>query len=181
MSDGPEEIETAEGGAASPDAIVAELEQKLRDTEARLRAVSKAYADQRAEMTAFRERVEAQDRVRMERKEFEVVSLFLDPVEDLQRSLEAGGGDADALLAGVRMVHQRFVDALTRLGLRPVPGVGAAFDPSVHDAIGTVPVGSADEEGRVLVVAQEGYVHGSKVLRAARVLVGRHEAEAAEA
>ncbi len=179
MSDAPEgEIMTEEPGE-DLSARVDELEQKLRDTEARLRTVSKAYADQKGEMASFRERVESQDKVRIERKEFEVLSLFLDPVEDLKRSIEAGAGDVEGLFVGLRMVHQRFGDVMGRLGMRTIPGVGSAFDPTVHDAIGTLVVPDDAPEGQVVAVAQEGYLHGNKVLRAARVLVGRRAPSAA--
>ncbi len=173
MSDAPEGEIVIEEPGEDLSARVDELEQKLRDTEARLRTVSKAYADQKGEMASFRERVESQDKVRIERKEFEVLSLFLDPVEDLKRSIEAGAGDVEALFVGLRMVHQRFADAMSKLGMRAIPGLGSVFDPTVHDAIGTLVVADDVPEGQVVAVAQEGYLHGSKVLRAARVLVGR--------
>ena len=155
------------------DSRIAELEAKLRDVEGRLRAVSRAYTEQKAEMASFRERQEAQARAQLERREFDLVALFLDPVQDLTRSLEAGAGDAESLVAGVRMVRNRFLDGLEKLGLREVSGVGSRFDPTVHDAISTEIVADASEDGVILAVAEAGYVHGSRTLRAARVVVGK--------
>lgn len=162
-------------------ARLAELDQKLRDTEARLRAVSKAYTEQKAEMAQFRERLDAQGRLALERKEFDVVSIFLDPVQDLQRSIEVGVSDPEAFLEGIRMVRTRFVEGLGRLGLTEVPGVGSRFDPALHDAIGTSPVEDPAEDGVVLSVAEAGYVHRGRVLKAARVIVGRRDGAFADA
>lgn len=155
------------------DARVAELEAKLRDVEGRLRAVSKAYTDQKAEMASFRERQEAQARAQLERKEFDLVALFLDPVQDLTRSLEAGITDPEGFVTGIRMVRNRFADGLEKLGLREVAGVGSRFDPTIHDAISTEIVGDPAQDGVVLAVAEAGYVHGTRTLRAARVVVGK--------
>jgi molecular chaperone GrpE len=170
---------SAEPEVDERDTRIAELEAKLRDTEGRLRAVSKAYADQRAEMNAFRQRMESQDKLRVERKEFEVVQTFFDPVQNLHRSLEAGGGDG--LVEGLRMVHQQFMDALHRLGLERVPGVGAPFDPSVHEAIDTTPVSDPADDGRVVAVHVDGWMVRGRALKPAQVSVGRHVPGSAEA
>lgn len=166
--------------AGDPDpsrARIAELETRLREAEGRLRAVSKAYTDQKNEMHAFRERVEAQAARRLERREFEAVGIFFEPVQNLQRSLEAGIHDPDSFLAGLHMVHAQFVRGLEELGLERVPGVGASFDPNLHEALAVAPVEDPSQDGKVLVVHEDGYRVGSKVLHAAKVVIGRHTGE----
>lgn len=156
------------------DARIAELETKLAETEGRLRAVSKAYADQKSEIGAFRERADLQLRTAIARKEGEVARIFFEPVQNLHRAVTTHTTDVEVLLTGVRMVLDQCTAGLEKLGLRPVPGVGAAFDPTLHEAIGIAPVEDPDQDGRVVTVYVEGYVVGTHVLQTAKVAVGKY-------
>lgn len=175
---GPEEVEqpseAAEAAEPDPASLLAEAGQKLRDTEARLRAVSKAFTVQKAEMEDFRQRVERQEAIRLERREFEVAQTFFEPVQNLRRSLGSATDVPAAFLEGLQLVQQQFDEALLRLGLARVGGVGTRFDPAVHEAIGTAPVQDPAHDGLVLMVHEDGFQVGSKVLQAAKVIIGRH-------
>lgn len=160
------------------DVRVAELEMKLAETESRLRAVSKAYADQRNEITTSRERAEQHLKNMIARKEGEVARIFFEPVQNLQRSLDAHTSDVNSLLTGVRMVLAQCLDGLHKLGLREVPGVGSNFDPNLHEAIGVEDVADAAEDNVVLTVHVTGYSVGAVVLQPAKVIVGRHTGQA---
>lgn len=161
------------------DERIAQLEQQLQDAMGRLRAVSKAFTEQKDEMTAFRERTEAASRLARERREFEVVKAFFDPVQNLKRSIDAGVTDAEAFLSGIRMILHQFSDGLQRLGLEPIPGVGAPFDPKLHEALAVMPVPEAAQDGRVMFVHVDGYMVGGKPIQAAQVVIGKHAPEAA--
>ncbi len=155
------------------DLRLAEMEIKLAETESRLRAVSKAYADQRNEITASRERAESHLKNMIARKEGEVARIFFEPVQNLQRSLEAHTSDTASLLTGVRMVLTQCLDGLHRLGLREVPGVGSNFDPNLHEAIGIEQVADEAEDDTVVTVHLAGYTVGNVVLQPAKVIVGK--------
>ncbi|MCB9665523.1 MAG: nucleotide exchange factor GrpE [Alphaproteobacteria bacterium] len=174
----PDEAAEAEVPADDPVVLAeqraAELAQKLKDTEARLRAVSKAFTDQKGEMAEFRQRVERQEAVRLQRREFEVAQTFFEPVQNLRRSLASATDVPPSFLEGLALVQQQFDEALLRLGLERVAGVGSAFDPGVHEAIGTAPVDDPAHDGLVLMVHEDGFQVGGKVLQAAKVVIGRH-------
>ncbi len=154
-------------------AELAESRKKLREAEARLRTVSKAYTDLEAEMDAFRRRMNVQAEQRVERKSAELVEVFFDPVQNLKRSLAAGDSDTAALMLGLQMFVQQFNDALSRLGLQEVPGVGALFDPAIHEALAVQPVSDAAQDGKVLMVHATGYRVAGKVLQPAQVVIGK--------
>jgi molecular chaperone GrpE len=73
------------------------------------------------------------------------------------------------------MVHAQFMEALQRLGLEEVPGVGTPFSPEMHEAIQAVPVADAEQDGKVLQVYAKGYRLGTRLIRAAKVVVGQNE------
>lgn len=156
------------------------LQGKLDEASARLRAVSKAYKDVQAEMKSFRERMENQARFKAERQAFEQARAFFDPVQNLKRSLENAPEDSP-VRDGLQMVLQQFMVALEKLGMEEIPGVGASFDPKVHEALAITPVTDKDQDGTVLMVHADGYTVQGKVLQAAQVVVGKYQEPAGEA
>lgn len=158
-----------------------ELKRQLEEAQSRLRVVSKGYTELQDEMKAFRARTEQRGQVQAERQVFQIVRVFFDPVQNLKRSLELAGDDAESLREGLRMVLGQFEDGLNKLGLEEVPGVGARFDPNVHEALALSPVLDPEQDGTVLMVHSAGYTVGGKVLQAAQVVVGKHEEAAGEA
>ena len=53
--------------------------------------------------------------------------------------------------------------------------VGAAFDPNLHEALSVAPVTDSTQDGMVIEVFSAGYRVGSRLLKPARVIIGRHE------
>lgn len=156
-----------------------DLEGQLSEAQARLRAVSKKYTEMESDNKAFRERMEARAKFEAEQRRFTMAKAFFDPVMNLERSLEnVPAGDFGQ---GLAMVHQQFVEALRKLGLEEVPGVGATFDPTVHEALGITPVTDPEQDGKVLVVHQKGFVVDGKVLQAAQVVIGKLQEPAGDA
>lgn len=156
------------------------LRAQLEQSSARLRAVSKAYTDLQAEMHAFRERMENQARFKAERQAFDQARAFFDPVQNLKRSLATAPEDS-ALKQGVDMVLHQFEEALKKLGMEEVPGVGSDFNPAYHEALALTPVPDAAQDGKVLLVYADGYAVKGKVLQAAQVVVGKYQEPAGEA
>jgi len=150
----------------------AAYEARIQELEARLRAVSSAYRQKQDEIDAVKDRLARQASVQEEIRRGEVVASLFEPVENLNRSIDAArGGPAEQ---GLRMVYQQFLDALKRLGLEEVPGAGAPFDPNVHEAIATHPVGAEDQDNKVIQVFSAGYRIGNRLIRPARVVIGSY-------
>ncbi len=173
------DLDDVEGEVVEVEAAPMSEEERLRTqleaAQARLRSVSKAFTELQAEMTAFRGRVEAQSRFKAQRRGFEVVRTFFEPVQNLERSVEAPAESVEDLRAGLQIVLQQFHAGLEKLGLRPVPGLGARFDPTYHEALAVAPVESAEQDGMILHVHVGGFMVGDKCLQAAQVVVGKHE------
>lgn len=175
QSGAAESPDVSEGAPApAPPSEVELLQAQLAETQARLRKVSKAFTEQKEEMQAFRQRIEAQASSARARREVEVVKVFFEPVQSLQRSLEGAEGVPEAFLAGLQMVHRQFLDGLTRLGLERIPGVGAPFDPNLHEALALAPVPDPAQDGTVLMVHIDGYHVKGRVIQASQVVVGKH-------
>ncbi|MDQ3348276.1 MAG: nucleotide exchange factor GrpE, partial [Acidobacteriota bacterium] len=111
----------------------------------------------------------------IERGRREILADLLDVVDNLDRALEAARHtpSLDALLQGVEMVQRQFLGKLEGLGVKRIDVTGAAFDPSIHEAVSAVPAQSSEEDGRVVGVVRHGYTIGSEVLRPASVAVAK--------
>lgn len=140
----------------------------LADSLLRLRAEFENYRKR-----ASRELVEAR-----ERAQGDLLGELMPVLDNLERALDAAEHHQEGkVLDGVRLTRNQFVDLLARIGVQEIEGLGAAFDPAVHDAILVQP--SEYEEGLVAAVLERGYRQGDRVLRPARVIVsaGRAGAE----
>lgn len=154
-----------------------EARQELEASQARLRAVSKAYKDLQSEMDSFRIRQQKMAETKLERKIGDVLERFFEPIENLRRAMEAEGDVKE----GVAMVLQQFQDRLTALGVREAPGVGEDFDPNVHEALAILPVDDPEQDGKVLHVHTTGYTVNGRAVQAAQVVIGKFEGQVAEA
>ncbi|HHO54709.1 MAG TPA: nucleotide exchange factor GrpE [Deltaproteobacteria bacterium] len=158
------------------EAELAELQEQSQASSARLRTVSKAYTDLQAEMKSYRERLESRAKLDRELASFSMAKAFFDPVMNLKRSMQTAPEGDDPFVDGLKMVHHQFMEALNKLGLEEVPGEGSVFDPNVHEALAVTPVDDPAQDGRVLTVYTAGYSVKGKVLQAAQVVIGKHQA-----
>ncbi len=74
---------------------------------------------------------------------------------------------------GVELIYAKLLDMLKKEGVEELKSVGEKFDPFKHDAIR-----QADgEDGKVIEVVQKGYYINGKILRHAKVAVGKSRTE----
>lgn len=105
-----------------------------------------------------------------------VLADLLPVLDNLALAIEHAGNEAACknIVLGVDMTRKMFLDILKKHGLECVGACGEAFDPNVHEAIGTV-CDEAGKEGCVAKVAMAGYVLKGRVIRPAKVLVNKKE------
>jgi molecular chaperone GrpE len=113
-----------------------------------------------------------------QRKGLERVLLEVLPVSDnLERAVQAAQSSTDVapVVEGISMVLRFMEDALQRLGVERVVGLGQAFDPACHEAVQQVE--SEQPPGTVISELAPGYRYQGKLLRAAMVVVARPKAQ----
>jgi len=182
-----EEAATDEGATAADEVQV--LNEKLIEVEARSveaeRQVQeyadrfrKAQAQMRLENDELRARLQRNFEQRLETARGDLVASLLETLDNLKRALTAAeasarrGADFAALLEGVRATAELFEARMTALGLTPVESEGEEFNPELHEAVEIVSV-APEQDNRVISELQPGYRFGDRLLRPARVRVGR--------
>jgi molecular chaperone GrpE len=168
-----------------------EMRAKLQESEARRAEAlktSEEYADRfrkaqlqlRAETEEVRARMQRTFEQKLELARGDVVAGLLDTLDNLQRAVVAAevvtdqGAAFDALRNGVRATAEMFEIQLKKLGLQAVASEGEQFNPELHDAVELALV-PPEQDGLVLAELQRGYKFGDRLLRPARVKVGRAE------
>ena len=103
-----------------------------------------------------------------------IVALLpvLDDFDRAKRHAEEESSDEN-FSEGVRLVYNRLYNTLQSLGLKAMESKGEVFDPELHEAITEVPASEESMKGKVLDVIETGYMLNDKIIRHAKVVVGK--------
>lgn len=177
--------EAADAPSLKP-SYVEELEARTRAAEQKVADVQSRFEQLRSQMqretdeTRQRLNRAADERARREKAEF--IAALVPVLDNLWRAVQAGesGATLAAVLDGVRGTATSFENALVAAGVEPVRSVGAPFDPELHEAVDTIEV-EPERDGLVTAEYSRGYRMGERLLRPARVQVGRAQTGARQA
>lgn len=101
-----------------------------------------------------------------------ILKELLPALDNLDRTLEVKceSDDAKCILDGVDLTKREVLRILEKRGLKKIKTVKEKFDPSLHEALGTI---ETDEypEGVILEEARPGFILHDRVIRAAQVRV----------
>lgn len=130
-----------------------------------------------AEFDNYRKRVERERAENTARAQAQLIEKLLEPLDDLQRiaDFDPATTSPTALHEGAEMVERKFLRAMEAAGLEEVAAEGLPFDPTVHEALTTVPTTEKDEDDTVAQVYQKGYRFKGLLLRPARVVVRKYQ------
>jgi molecular chaperone GrpE len=163
-----------------------ELEDKLKaETERREAAEAKLIGVQskfeEIKMQMERETQEMRERMRKtledraKQGQFNFLTTLLPVLDNLNLAIDHAENDSslEHLLDGVKGTARSFEKALMNVGVEPVESVGAEFNPEFHEAVDMKETDREEQDGRITAVYSHGYKFGDRLLRPARVQVGR--------
>jgi molecular chaperone GrpE len=144
------------------------VDETVRHLEDRLRWVT-------ADLENLRRRFDREVRRERDAARGQVAAEWLPVIDNLDLALhhvdEATSVTGDAVVAGMGVIRDQALAVLERLGFSRFDDVGAPFDPTRHEAVGTV---ESDAPANTVVAAvRPGYQNGEEVLRPAAVVVSR--------
>jgi len=105
----------------------------------------------------------------------EVIADMLDVLDDCDRAQKQieKSEDNKEIKDGVLHVFNKLRNTLFARGLKPMETLHRAFDPDLHEAITEIPAPSEDLKGKVLDEVVKGYYLNDKIIRHAKVVVGK--------
>jgi molecular chaperone GrpE len=74
---------------------------------------------------------------------------------------------------GINLLFQKLVSTLKNKGLKEMESTGQSFDPEHHEAITEIPVPTEEMKGKVIDTVESGYTLNDKIIRHAKVVVGK--------
>jgi molecular chaperone GrpE len=133
ISQGAMEGQEPAGDSAETAAAPTELEQLKAERDQLMDRLARLQAEfDNARKRAERERIEFRDYATGS-----AVEQFLPVVDNFDLALKSTGS-AEQLRSGVALIVKQMEEILRQMQVLPVPAVGEAFDPRVHEALGTV-------------------------------------------
>jgi molecular chaperone GrpE len=105
----------------------------------------------------------------------EVIVDLLDILDDCDRAQKQieNTEDIKEIKEGVLLVFNKLRNTLSARGLKPMETIHQEFNPDLHDAITEIPAPSVDLKGKVLDEIVKGYYLNDKIIRHAKVVVGK--------
>jgi len=157
------------------DEMASEEEDKTGQLEAQVKEANDKYLRLVAEFDNFRKR-NAKERIELIKNAGEdVIKSLLDVVDDSERAAKQMETTEDVALIkeGISLVFSKLKSVLQSKGLKPMESKGQDFDTELHEAITEVPAPAEELKGKVIDEIQKGYYLNDKIIRHAKVVVGK--------
>ena len=150
-------------------------ESELEILKAELDESKDKYLRKVAEFDNFRRR-SARERIELiQTAGKDVITDLLDVLDDCdraQKQLEASD-DVSTIKEGVMLVFNKLRNILQAKGVKAMETLNQEFNPDLHEAITEIPAPNEALKGKVLDEVIKGYYLNDKIIRHAKVVVGK--------
>ena len=150
-------------------------ESELEKLHADLQEQKDKYIRLMAEFDNFRRRT-ARERIDlMQTAGRDVIVSLLDVLDDCDRAEKQvqSTEDLSQIREGVLLVFNKLRAAVQSKGVKEMKSVHEEFDVEKHEAITEVPAPTEELKGKVIDEVQKGYYLNDKIIRFAKVVVGK--------
>lgn len=157
------------------DEMTSEEDDKLQQLENQLKESNDKYLRLVAEFDNFRKR-NAKERIELIKSAGEdIIKSLLDVVDDSERAAKQLETSEDLALIkeGINLVFNKLKNTLHSKGLKAMESKEQDFDTELHEAITEIPAPTEDLKGKVIDEVQKGYYLNDKIIRHAKVVVGK--------
>ena len=105
----------------------------------------------------------------------DIIQSLLDVLDDSERAAKNldSSEDVAQIKEGVMLVFNKLKASMQAKGLKAMEAQGTDFDPELHEAITEIPAGDESKVGKVMDVIIPGYYLNDKLIRHAKVIVGK--------
>ena len=158
------------GGETSTDETQKEIE-KLKNEAGEFK---EKYLRQVAEFDNFRKRTNREKLELIQTAGKDVIVSLLDILDDCDRAQQQLDKEEvpASVKEGILLVFNKLRNSLYARGVKPMTSIGEEFNPDLHEAVTEVPV-PPDMKGKVVDELQKGYYLNDKIIRFAKVVVGK--------
>jgi molecular chaperone GrpE len=151
-----------------------DLDNGIAKLEAEVQEQKDKYLRLFAEFDNFKRRT-AKERMEMfQTAGKEMAISLLEVADDMDRAEKQISTSEDIVLVkeGVQLVFNKLRSTLQQKGIVPMVSIDTDFDVEKHEAVTEIPAGE-DKAGKVVDELQKGYYMNEKLIRFAKVVVGK--------
>lgn len=148
-----------------------ELEEKTQE----LAELKDKYLRLFAEFDNYKKRTVREKLELMSTASEDIMAHLLPVLDDFDRAKQSADDENtnEVFSEGVALVYEKLYNLLKAKGLEPMETNGEVFDPEFHDAITEIPAPSNEMKGKVVDTIEKGYKLKEKIIRHAKVVVGK--------
>ena len=141
------------------------MEEKIKELEEKLLRVS-------AEFENYKKRSYRENEMLKEKFGADAIMKIIPIVDELDIAVShMDNASHKDFKHGIELIYAKLLDMLKKEGVEEMKTIDEKFDPFKHDAIRQ----AKGEDGKIIEVVQKGYFINGKILRHAKVVVGKHE------
>lgn len=169
------ETEPGKGDTAADEDALARLEDENRALARQVEELKDRLVRNVADTENYKKRLQRDKEEAVRYANTALVKDLIGPMDDFSRALDAAeqSSNFEALKEGVRMIEDRLYSTLkNNWGLEVIDKSDVPFDPEEHEACLMEEVDGLDED-TVTMMLQKGYKLNGRVIRPAKVKVGR--------
>lgn len=128
-----------------------------------------------AEFENFRKRNVRERLDLMKNAAQDTMSALLPVLDDFDRAKKSAEDEKseEVFTEGVSLVYHKLFNSLGSLGLESFDATGDDFDPELHEAITEIPAPTEELKGKVIDTIEKGYRLNDRIIRYAKVVVGK--------
>ena len=148
-----------------------ELEEKNQE----LGELKDKYLRLQAEFDNFRKRTMKEKLEFMVTAAQDTMTVLLPVLDDFDRAKKNAEDEnsTEPFSEGVMLVYNKLYKSLEQKGLKAMESTGEDFDPELHEAITEIPAPNEEMKGKVMDTVEKGYFLKDKIIRHAKVVVGK--------
>ena len=150
------------------------MEDEVQELRAKVDEQNDRYLRQVAEFENYKRRTAKERMELIQTAGKDVITDLLDVLDDSERAQKVmeGSDDVAQIKEGITLVFTKLRNSLQSKGLKVMDAKGKEFNPDLHEAITEIEAGPA-MKGKVVDVVQNGYYLNDKIIRFAKVVVGK--------
>jgi len=148
---------------------------EVEDLKAQLSEMEDKYLRASAEITNMNNRFRNEQETLQKYRSQDLGKKLLPALDNLERAVatEVEGEQNENLKKGVEMTLESLRSAMQEEGIEEISAQGEIFDPTMHQAVQSVPATEDQPAETVVQVLQKGYKLYDRVLRASMVVVAQ--------
>ncbi len=170
-----ENIEEKEAGEVQNEVTPEQNNTTPVTDEAKVAELNDKYLRLYSDFDNFRKRTQKEKNDIYKSATGDVFKTFLPVLDDFDRALKSieTAADVQSLKEGVDLIHGKLLNTLKQKGLLEMEALNKDFDADYHEAITEIPAPTEELKGKVVDVVEKGYTLDGKIIRYAKVIVGK--------